>query len=149
MNVYAIDPPDAEGSRRIARCIYDELRGEHAWGRVFPAELSAESLDRLARLNPAKCGACCWRHSALRSWPGAMKCGRMTLPKSAPRKNRGLGFIAARERDRYAVAHSPSTSNLQRAAQPPVVTTFSTLRLLGCYLLIDRAPERMADFGVG
>ena len=52
MNVYAIDPPDAEGSRRIARCIYDELRGEHAWGRVFPAELSAESLDRLARLKP-------------------------------------------------------------------------------------------------
>ncbi len=52
MNVYAIDPPDHEGSRRIARCIYDELRSEHAWGQAFPVELSDESLDRLARLKP-------------------------------------------------------------------------------------------------
>jgi ATP-dependent Lon protease len=52
MNVYAIDPPDHEGSRRIARCIYDELRSEHAWGQTFPVALSDESLDRLARLKP-------------------------------------------------------------------------------------------------
>ncbi len=52
MNVYAIDPPDAEGSRRIASCIYDELRSEHAWGRAFPVELAADSLDRLAKLKP-------------------------------------------------------------------------------------------------
>lgn len=52
MNVYAIDPPDAEGSRRIAHCIYEELRGEHAWGRAFPERLAAESLDRLAKLKP-------------------------------------------------------------------------------------------------
>src|SRR5918993_92954 len=52
MNVYAIDPPDHEGSRRIASCIYDELRGEHAWGQAFPAELSDEGLGRLARLKP-------------------------------------------------------------------------------------------------
>jgi len=32
MNVYAIDPPDAEGARRIAAGIYRELRDEHAWG---------------------------------------------------------------------------------------------------------------------
>ncbi|MGH6609346.1 MAG: AAA family ATPase [Burkholderiaceae bacterium] len=52
MNVYAIDAPDAEGSRRIARCIYDDLRAEHAWGRVFPAELAADTLDRVAKLKP-------------------------------------------------------------------------------------------------
>jgi ATP-dependent Lon protease len=52
MNVYAIDPPDTEGSRRIAQSIYDELRAEHAWGRAFPPQLGGESLDRLARLKP-------------------------------------------------------------------------------------------------
>jgi ATP-dependent Lon protease len=52
MNVYAIDPPDLDASRRIAQSIYDELRGEHAWGRAFPQQLAVESLDRLARLKP-------------------------------------------------------------------------------------------------
>jgi ATP-dependent Lon protease len=52
MNVYAIEPPDAEGSRRIAKCIYRELREEHSWGRLFPAELDADALERLAKLKP-------------------------------------------------------------------------------------------------
>jgi ATP-dependent Lon protease len=52
MNVYAIEPPDFDGSRRIAQSIYDELRGEHAWGRAFPDRLDGESLDRVARLKP-------------------------------------------------------------------------------------------------
>jgi ATP-dependent Lon protease len=52
MSVYAIEPPDLEGSRRIAQGIYEELRGEHAWGRAFPQQLGADSLERLARLKP-------------------------------------------------------------------------------------------------
>jgi ATP-dependent Lon protease len=52
MNVYTIDPPDAEGARRIAASIYRELRAEHAWGAQFPEALGAEALDRLARLKP-------------------------------------------------------------------------------------------------
>ncbi len=52
MNVYAIEPPDLAASGRIAQSIYDELRNEHAWGRAFPPQLGAESLDRLARLKP-------------------------------------------------------------------------------------------------
>lgn len=52
MNVYSIEPPDYEGSRRIARCIYEELRGEHAWGRAFPDHLGLDSLDRLSKLKP-------------------------------------------------------------------------------------------------
>jgi ATP-dependent Lon protease len=52
MNVYTIDPPDAEGARRIAASIYRELRDEHAWGRQFPETLAADALDRLARLKP-------------------------------------------------------------------------------------------------
>ncbi len=52
MNVYAIEPPDLDASRRIAQGIYDELRSEHAWGRVFPPRLAAESLDQLSRFRP-------------------------------------------------------------------------------------------------
>jgi ATP-dependent Lon protease len=52
MNVYSIDAPDEEGSRRIAASIYSELRSEHAWGRSFPEALGAESLDRLATFKP-------------------------------------------------------------------------------------------------
>ncbi|HQR22227.1 MAG TPA: AAA family ATPase [Burkholderiaceae bacterium] len=52
MNVYAIEPPDSDASRRIAQSIYEELRGEHAWGRAFPPQLAAECLDRVARLRP-------------------------------------------------------------------------------------------------
>lgn len=52
MNVYMIEPPDAEGARRIAASIYRELRDEHAWGRQFPEALGADALDRLAKLKP-------------------------------------------------------------------------------------------------
>ena len=52
MNVYEIEPPDADGARRIAQAIYREIRESHAWGRRFPETLSAPVLDRLGGLAP-------------------------------------------------------------------------------------------------
>ena len=52
MNVYQIEPPDEEGSRRIAACIYREIRSAHDWGRRFPEAPSAAVVDRLAALSP-------------------------------------------------------------------------------------------------
>ncbi|MFM1988349.1 MAG: hypothetical protein RJA99_1306 [Pseudomonadota bacterium] len=52
MNVYEIEPPDADGARRIAESIYREIRDAHAWGRRFPERLAAPVLDRLAGLAP-------------------------------------------------------------------------------------------------
>jgi ATP-dependent Lon protease len=52
MNVYSIDAPDADGSRHIATCIYRELREEHSWGKLFPPDLNADALDRVAKLKP-------------------------------------------------------------------------------------------------
>ena len=52
MNVYEIEPPDADGARRIAAGIYRELRAEHAWGKQFPEDLADDALDRLASLKP-------------------------------------------------------------------------------------------------
>jgi ATP-dependent Lon protease len=52
MNVYEIEPPDADGARRIAQSIYREIRDAHAWGRGFPERLEVPVLERLAGLAP-------------------------------------------------------------------------------------------------
>jgi ATP-dependent Lon protease len=50
MNVYAIDRPDADGSRRIALAVYREILDAHHWG--FPPEPSESVLDRLMTIPP-------------------------------------------------------------------------------------------------
>ncbi len=50
--VYEIEPPDAEGSARIAVTLYREIRNAHDWGRQFPETLGASALDKLASLPP-------------------------------------------------------------------------------------------------
>ena len=52
MNVYQIDPPDADAAARIALAIYREIRAAHAWGRQFPESPSQSVLERLAELTP-------------------------------------------------------------------------------------------------
>jgi len=52
MNVYEIEPPDAEGAVRIAGAIYREIRGAHDWGRQFPERPSDSVLEKLATLSP-------------------------------------------------------------------------------------------------
>lgn len=74
MNVYEIDPPDAEGARRIAASIYHELRDEHAWGRAFPADMQADALDRLARLKPRE-----MRRVMLTAFGNAKLAGRLEV----------------------------------------------------------------------
>ena len=50
MNVYVIDRPDAEGSRRIALSVYREILDQHNW--PFPPEPSEGLVDRLATIPP-------------------------------------------------------------------------------------------------
>ena len=52
MNVYEIQPPDAEGSARIARSLYREIRESHDWGRRFPEQPSGSVIEKLALLTP-------------------------------------------------------------------------------------------------
>jgi ATP-dependent Lon protease len=52
MNVYEIDPPDAEGSARIAISLYCEIRESHDWGRRFPEQPSGSVIEKLALLTP-------------------------------------------------------------------------------------------------
>jgi ATP-dependent Lon protease len=50
MNVYVIERPDAEGSRRIALAVYREILDAHHW--PFPHEPSDSVLERLASIPP-------------------------------------------------------------------------------------------------
>src|SRR6266480_3122083 len=50
MNVYEIERPDADGSRRIALAVYREILDAHNW--PFPAEPSESVIDRLASVPP-------------------------------------------------------------------------------------------------
>jgi ATP-dependent Lon protease len=50
MNVYAIERPDADGSRRIALAVYREIVESHRW--PFPSEPSEDVLERLASIPP-------------------------------------------------------------------------------------------------
>ena len=52
MNVYEIEPPDAEGSAHIARSLYREIRESHDWGRRFPEAPSGSVVEKLALLTP-------------------------------------------------------------------------------------------------
>jgi len=50
MNVYAIERPDADGSRRIALAVYREILDAHRWS--FPSEPSEGVIERLAVMPP-------------------------------------------------------------------------------------------------
>jgi ATP-dependent Lon protease len=50
MNVYEIERPDAEGSRRIALSVYREILDAHRW--PFPPEPSESVVERLAAIPP-------------------------------------------------------------------------------------------------
>ncbi|SAK95245.1 ATPase [Caballeronia hypogeia] len=52
MNVYEIPPPDRVGARRIAQCIYGEIRNAHAWGARFPETLGDAPLDAITQASP-------------------------------------------------------------------------------------------------
>ncbi len=74
MHVYEIDPPDAEGARRIALAIYRDIRSAHDWGKRFPEAPSAAVVDRLAALSPRE-----MRRAVLAAFGNAKMAGRAEL----------------------------------------------------------------------
>jgi len=52
MNIYSIQAPDHDGSRRVAQMIYAEIRRGHDWGKSFPEAPATPVLDRLAEMGP-------------------------------------------------------------------------------------------------
>jgi ATP-dependent Lon protease len=92
MNVYEIEPPDLEGSVRIARAIYREIRAAHDWGRRFPDLPSEPVLERLAHLGPRE-----MRRAVLAAFGNAKLAGRDEVePDDVPEPRGGrrarIGF---------------------------------------------------------
>ena len=85
MNVYEIDPPDAEGSARIARSIYREIRAAHDWGRRFPEEPSAPLIEKLAALTPRE-----MRRAVQTAFGNAKIAGRCEVSPDDVPDNRGV-----------------------------------------------------------
>ncbi len=91
MHVYEIDPPDAEGARRIALAIYRDIRSAHDWGKRFPEVPSAAVVDRLAALSPRE-----MRRAVLAAFGNAKIAGRAELSaedvQDASGARRRIGF---------------------------------------------------------
>ncbi len=52
MNVFEVQPPDAEAARKIALRLYRSIRAEHEWGQRFAPEPCDEVLERLIDMPP-------------------------------------------------------------------------------------------------
>ena len=84
MNVYEIDPPDAEGAARIAQSIYRELRGARDWGKQFPEEPSASVIAKLVPLCPRE-----MRRAVQSAFGNAKIAGRSELKPEDVQDGRG------------------------------------------------------------
>ncbi len=92
MNVFAIEAPDAEAARRIARNLYLSIRAEHGWGERFAPEPGSDLLDALAELAPRE-----MRRALMTGFGNARLAGHDAvavddLPRQAGGKGR-LGFL--------------------------------------------------------
>ena len=84
MNVYEIEPPDADGAHRIAQTIYSEIRVGHDWGKSFPDAPAADVLDRLAELGPRD-----MRRAIMNAFGNAKLAGRDEIRPADIADNRG------------------------------------------------------------
>ena len=92
MNVFEVEPPSPDAARRIARGLYQSIRGEHGWGSRFDPEPGDDLLDVLAALAPRE-----MRRALMTGFGNARLEGRSCIqPEDLPRAGSGkskLGFL--------------------------------------------------------
>jgi ATP-dependent Lon protease len=80
VNVFEIDMPDEEASRKIASKLYRSIRADHAWGQRFAPELEDAVLSALSGLAPRE-----MRRALMVAFGNAKLDGRDTLaPQDLP-----------------------------------------------------------------
>ncbi len=92
MNVFWVDPPDADAARLIARNLYRSIRSEHGWGERFQPNPGDDLLDLLSELAPRD-----MRRALMTGFGNARldnrDCVRTSdLPRPAGRKS-SIGFV--------------------------------------------------------
>jgi ATP-dependent Lon protease len=92
MNVFEIEPPDADAARAIALRLYQKIRSAHGWGQRFDETPSDAVLERLAGLAPRE-----MRRAWMTGFGNARLAGRAAievadLPGAGGRKS-AMGFM--------------------------------------------------------
>ena len=91
VNVFEIEMPDEEASRKIASKLYRSIRADHAWGQRFAPELEDSVLSALSGLAPRE-----MRRALMVAFGNAKLDGRDTLaPQDLPQaggRRQPIGF---------------------------------------------------------
>ncbi len=91
VNVFEIEMPDEEASRKIASKLYRSIRADHAWGQRFAPELDDAVLSALSGLAPRE-----MRRALMVAFGNAKLDGRDTLaPQDLPQaggRRQPIGF---------------------------------------------------------
>jgi ATP-dependent Lon protease len=92
VNVFQIEMPDEEASRKIASKLYRSIRADHAWGQRFEPELSDEVLAAMGQMAPRE-----MRRALMTAFGNAKLAGRDALsvddlPDGGPRRA-PMGFM--------------------------------------------------------
>jgi ATP-dependent Lon protease len=92
VNVFEIEPPDADAARRIAGNLYTTIRAEHGWGTRFDPQPASDLLDMLSELAPRE-----MRRALMTGFGNARLDGRSEIrPDDLPRASNGktkIGFV--------------------------------------------------------
>jgi ATP-dependent Lon protease len=92
MNVYEVQPPDADAARQIALRLYQRLRHSHDWGRSFDLMPSDSVLERMAALAPRE-----MRRAWMTAFGNARLAGRATIEHTDLPESQGkrgpMGFL--------------------------------------------------------
>ena len=92
MNVFEVQPPDADAARAIALRLYRDLRARHDWGRRFDETPAGPVLERMAQMAPRE-----MRRAWMTGFGNARLAGHDAievgdLPGAGARRG-GIGFL--------------------------------------------------------
>jgi len=93
MNVFQIEAPDAEASRKIASRMYQQIRSEHGWGSFFELEPGEDALDALIDLAPREMRRAWMTGFGNARLRGSDQVKAADLPAQTPLRRR-VGFLA-------------------------------------------------------
>ena len=93
MNVFAVQAPTLAQARAIAQRLYQGIRAEHDWGRLFEPEAQADVLDLLAQMPPRE-----MRRAWMTAFGNAKLARRTTilvadLPEAGAGRRSPIGFV--------------------------------------------------------